>query len=643
MKKQGKGNSHPSEQRPFAGGPGRDRGTGPREQGTENMAHGSGAFLRSGNLIGTGIILFAAAAAMVPELIRGNSCGHDFDVHLVSWFDCLNSWRHGIPYPHWAPSPNYGAGEPRFVFYPPLTWMLGAALGEFLSWHFVPIALTFLTLAGAGLATRALALEALDDAPATLAGCAAIFSGFSLFTAYERCSFPEFAGSIWLPLIVLFALRNRYPSSSLFRRAFDGSTAPLAIVFAGAWLSNLPLGVMASYLLAGVALIAAVSSKSWAPLLRAAPAGALGLGLAAIYWLPAALERHWVDIGVSTQDPGYNFENSWLFARHANPLLADHDAVLRQASWIAVSMVAVAVVCLLIAWRRGSLPDQKSTFLRRWWIPVATIPVVALFLMFPISRLLWHHLPEMPFLQYPWRWLEAVEAPMGILLAAAVWPRSPRGRLAIVSACAAAFLAATAFATINFFQVCDDEDAVASMVAVYHAGAGFEGMLEYEPPGGDDTDIATGLPDACLVGDPTAVLGKPVPDDPDANPAWAPDQGSCQATFAFVNGSRGNPEHRAIGAEVPEPGYLVLRLLSYPAWTIRVNGRRTTGGQTLTRRSMRNDGLILVPVAQGPLNLTVDWTTTSDVVAARWLSAISILLLLALLFFELRRAPGRLT
>jgi len=66
---------------------------------------------------GPAIVLLAAFVAIVPQLIRGNSCGHDFDVHLVSWLDCVNAWHHGIPYPHWAPSPNYGAGEPRFVFY----------------------------------------------------------------------------------------------------------------------------------------------------------------------------------------------------------------------------------------------------------------------------------------------------------------------------------------------------------------------------------------------------------------------------------------------------------------------------------------------------------------------------------------------
>jgi hypothetical protein len=609
---------------------------------------------------GPALILFAAFVAIVPQLIRGNSCGHDFDVHLVSWLDCLNAWRHGIPYPHWTPSPNYGAGEPRFVFYPPLTWMLGAALGAILPWNLAPIVLTFLILAATGLATRALALEALnfdalgldalDDLPATLAGCVSIFSGFTLFTAYERCAFPEFAGGFWLPLIILFALRDRSSPASPLRRAplatriFDGSTVPLALALAGAWLSNLPLGVIAGYLLAGVALLWAIVNKTWAPILRAAVATLLGLGLAAIYWLPAALERHWVDIRQATEDPGYNFENNWLFARNANPLLALHDVILRQVSWIAVSMIAVALAAIIVCYFRGSLPKREKN---RWWIPLAAIPIVVLFLLFPISRPVWHALPQMPFLQYPWRWLEAVEAPMAIFFVAAIWPanrnaHSRRGRILALAACAVIFMAATIYAGTTFFQICYPEDTVASTLIGYRAGAGFEGMYEYEPPNGDDSQIATGLPDACLVSDPTIVLGKPDPDDPDANPAWAPDQNTCQATFAEVGGLQTSPEHRSFATTIPHTGYLVLRLLRYPAWAIRLNGQPLTADQ-LAALPQRGDGLITVPVPSGPIHLTIDWTITPDVLAGRWLTALSILLLFAFSLFELRLAGSRLT
>jgi hypothetical protein len=174
-------------------------------------------------------------------------------------------------------------------------------------------------------------------------------------------------------------------------------------------------------------------------------------------------------------------------------------------------------------------------------------------------------------------------------------------------------------------------------IASYRAGAGFEGMYEYEPPGGDDSSIATGLPDACLVDDPSVVLGKPDPDDPDSNPVWSRDERSCQATFHFVRGNQANPEHREIRAAATHAGYLVLRLLSYPAWRIRVND------QLLTARPKRDDGLIVVPVPRGPVDVTVDWTNSRDVVAGRWVSVLSVLLLTVLWLLELRRGPARLT
>jgi hypothetical protein len=593
---------------------------------------------------GPAIILVAATVAVTPQLIRGNSCGHDFDVHLVSWLDCVNAWKHGILYPHWTPSPNYGAGEPRFVFYPPLTWMLGALLGLILPWSFTPIAMTFLVLFGTGLATQALALEALDDLPATLAGCTAIFSGFALFTGYERSAFPEFAGAVWLPLLLLFALRDRRPDGSLLRRAYDGSTAPLALMLAAAWLSNLPLAVIATYLLAGVALLAAAVKLSWAPVLRAAAATPLGLGLAAVYWVPAAVERNWVDIKQATQDPGYNFENNWLFVHNANPILALHDAINHQASWIAMSMIVVALAAVVSCWRRRTLPLQKGSGFRGWWIPLAVIPIVVLFMSFPISRRVWYLLPEIRFLQYPWRWLEAVEAPMAIFVVAAIWPATRRMRVAVLAACGAWFAAATVFAGAYFFQVCYPEDTVASTLTDYRDGAGFEGMFEYAPPNADLTQIARDLPDACLVGDPNVALGKPDTNDPDANPQWSRDQGTCEATYVIAGDGNTNPEHREIRANVPHTGYLVLRLLNYPSWRVRVNGRLFwTDRKIVLPLPKRDDGLIAVPVPQGQVNLRIDWANTNDVYVSRWMSGTSVLLLTVVWLWERRRTRGRLT
>jgi 6-pyruvoyl-tetrahydropterin synthase-like protein len=595
-------------------------------------AEGSGKLSSWTHFAGPAVILLAAAVATSPQLIRGNSCGHDFDFHLVSWFDCLNAWRHGIANPHWAPSANYGAGEPRFIFYPPLTWILGAATGLVLPWQLVPIAMTFFLLATSGLATRALARHAMPDAPATLAGCAALFSGYALFTAYERSAFGELSGGFWIPLLLLLLLRNQTSTGTVWHRIFNGSSVPLALVLAGAWLSNAPLGVMASYLLAAVALAVALLHRSWVPMLRAAVATALGLGVSAFYLVPAAWEQRWVDIRQVTDDPGEKIENSFLFGRHFGALLELHNRELERVSLIAVSMVAVAFAGLLIAWRRKTLPADY-----RRWLPLALIPLAVLFLQLPISLAIWNLLPKLRFLQFPWRWLVVLEAPMAIFFAAAIWPRAETRRwmrIAVPAVCAAFFLAATATAFHFLFQPCDDEDAVAPMVQVYRTGAGFQGTDEYAPVDADDSIVATGLPDACLVTDPETTLG--VLDTPGANPDWWVEQHSCDATFSAIpSPAQAHPESLHIKAVIPHEGYLILRLRTYPAWRITLNGR--TPGQL----AQRDDGLIVVPVPQGAVDLTVEWTTTPDILAGRWITVLAFLLLTALWLPERRPKAAR--
>ena len=591
-------------------------------------------------LAGPAVILLAAAIATAPQLFRGNSCGHDFDIHLVSWFDCLNSWRHGILYPQWTPSPNYGAGEPRFIFYPPLTWMLGATLGAVLPWHLVPIVLTFLLLAATGLAARALAREALPDAPATLAGCAALFSGYALFTAYERSAFGELAG-FWIPLLLLFILRENAPDGSTRRRALDRSAALLALVVAGAWLSNAPLGVMASYLLAAVALVLAVLRRSWAPVVRASVAASLGIALAGFYLVPAAWEQRWVDIRQATDDPGLKIENSFLFGHPADAALDLHNIELSRVSLVAVLMVGIALAGLLVAWRRKTLPADETrvpSLLRpgrasfHTVAVLALIPFAVLFLQLPLSLPVWNLLPKLRFLQFPWRWLVVLEAPMGLFFAAAVWPgimarRWPR--VVVAAACAAAFLASTAVAAVYFFEPCDDEDAVAPMVQVYRSGTGFEGVYEYEPVGADDGVVPTGLPDACLVTNPRVPLG--ILDTPGANPDWWLEQHSCDDVYSAVIR---NPEHLHIQAALPHAGFLILRLRTYPAWRVTVNGRPASS-------LGREDGLTVVPVNQGQTEIDADWTTTPDVYAGRWLSVLALVLVMAVWFWERRAGTPR--
>jgi hypothetical protein len=608
-------------------------------RGLPSAAANPGKPSRWSRFAGVAVILIAAAIASAPIWIHGAAGADDFDFHMISWLDAQHSWLSGIPYPHWAPSPNFGAGEPRFVFYPPLTWMLGAALGLVLPWGLVPVTMVFLLLACTGLATRALARQMLPDAPATLAGCAALFSGYALFTAYERLAVGELCGSFWIPLLLLFALRNRDPSAPLRHRALDGSTLPLALVLAGCWLSDAPVGVMASYLLAAVALTAAITTRCWFPAVRASIAFILGIALAGFYLIPAAWEQRWADILQATGlngDPGLTIENNWLFPHHQDPALKLHDQTLRFISPIAVSMVAVALASLVVLWLRGRLlvasrgadlaHDRDADaagqpIARSWWIPLALLSPVVLFLLLPVSLPIWNLFPKLRFLQFPWRWVLVVEAPMAVFFAAAVWACMSRGRWlrnVLPAICALLFVAATGFAMQHFFRDDPRASSLNTILSKYRSGAGFVGTDEYASPGSDNSIVATGPPDACLADSFDTELG--VAANAVDNPIWRPEQGTCIST---ATAQLRQPERMRVQTVAAHAGFLILRLRSYPAWRVTVNGR------LVSNIPVRDDGLIAVPVSQGPVDVSVDWVTTPDVIAGRSATLLALLALIA--------------
>ena len=107
-------------------------------------------------------IMAAALAVELPFFFLGIPSGHDVEFHLYSWLEVLSQWKTGIIYPRWAALAHFGYGEPRFIFYPPASWMLGTILTAIFPWKFVPGIFIWLVLVAAGVSMFLLARQWLD-------------------------------------------------------------------------------------------------------------------------------------------------------------------------------------------------------------------------------------------------------------------------------------------------------------------------------------------------------------------------------------------------------------------------------------------------------------------------------------------------
>jgi len=546
------------------------------------------------------IMLAVVGIVVLPMAWRGPSCGQDFDFHLQNWLEVVHSWHQGLFYPRWAASPNFLAGEPRFVFYPPLSRLLGGALGSVLPWAWTPLAFILLALFGAAWSFRAMAREWAGGDNAAAAACLYVLNPYMMFVLYERGALAELLAAVWMPLLVLFGLR-RAPS-----------LVPLALTIAALWLTNAPAGVMGCYLLAVIVAVAAIRQRSWTLVLRSLGAVPLGLGLSGFWLVPAVWQQRWVQIDRAI-GPLMRVQDSFLFGHGSIagvPATPDelfdlhyHNQVLRVASWIVVSLLLAAVAAAVLSWRRRSA----------LWLPLVVAAALVGALQFPCTDFVWRHLPSLQFLQFPWRWMLVLGMIFAALAALALRPQPPTRRGLALRALVLLALAgaSAAFSSMLFYQVCDDDN-VQTQIAAFRS-SGFEGTDEYTLQG---VDLDTGSEFSPSDGTtrPVTVLEAPGAD--------LTDQGRIPARVKI---ERWNVEHMTALVTTPQPAYAVLRLMDYPAWRVTLNGAVAQG------RVQRSDGLIAIPVKPGVNRIDVRWRTTADQWAGIALSSAALVILVVLL------------
>lgn len=369
--------------------------------------------------------LFALGPLLQPGYFWG---AHDARHSVYFLFEFDRSIRDGILYPRWSPDFAFGYGYPFFNIYSPLPSYVGE-LFHLMGFGFEDsVKIVFgLSIVFSGLAMY-LFLRRLMGRPAALLGAVSyVYIPYRLFDLYVRAALSESVAFVFIPLVLWgFHEAMMRPRA----RAIVGA----GIAYAGLMFSSNLIALMFTPILAlYVAVIIGtkiardqpfrqLSKESILPLIGhiahlAGPpllAFGIGLGLSAIFWMPALLEARFVRSDQWLAG-SYDYHDDFLyFFQLFSPYwgfgisgAGPNDEVGFQ---LGAAPLALAFLSLL-AWREVQKPELRRLLI---FSQVACVGLV--FMTLAPAAWIWDHTAFITrFTQFPWRYFSLVTPFLAIL------------------------------------------------------------------------------------------------------------------------------------------------------------------------------------------------------------------------------------
>jgi hypothetical protein len=580
------------------------------------------------------ILLFVLSAFALAPLA---SPGYFFDAHdadhsvffLVQFDQAI---RDGALWPRWGSDHALGYGYPLWLLYAPLAYYvaegfhllgLGFTAAVKAAW-----ALGFL-FGGWGmflLLRRWFGRGPAGRAAALVGGLLYVYAPYHLLTIYVRAALAEFSALAWFPWVLLAFDRVANPAGiakpwraiALAALAYAG----LLLTHTGSIMLFTPL--LLAYLLFVLLRRGVQEGWPWADLgrttLRLAAGGLLAAGLAAIFLLPMLLEQRFI-VQEQWVQGSYGYRGHFVYLSqlldpfwgygYSDDLTGPNDGLSFQ---LGMAGVVLAVTAAVVGLRRGSPQRGVAGFFL-----AATLASLAM--MLPLAAPLWDAVGPAALIQFPWRLLGLASLGLAILGGAAVasllWAR-PTGDA--VAASGAATAQAPAGAVLG--------------LAIVLASLAFTVPQYTDIQPIDESELSiirfeTAYPD---------MIGRTVNTEQTftENPLVAQYLAGEPLQKAVLLAGSGSVSSTARGASVTAqvdaagPATVLFYTYDFPGW------RATVDGQRVQHRTEPPYGLIAVDVPAGQHEVAIRHGTTPVRTAGAMISALSLVLVVALLL-----APGK--
>lgn len=330
-------------------------------------------------------------------------------------FEMSKSLKDSMLPVRWVNDLGYGYGYPLFNFYGPLAYYIGGIFAFFVDSLLATKIMIGLAMIGSGLTMYLFAKSLWGKTGGLLTATLYLFAPYHAVDLYVRGDIGELWAYMFVPLLFLglykvftsSIMNNSYPKKSHFTfdiSHFQGIVLS-TIGFTGIILSHNLSAFMITPFLLLVGVIGVFFSKDkFVTACTLLFAAILAVGLSAFYVLPVFGELRYTNV-LSQIGGGADFHNhfvclsqlwqsQWGFGGSTKGCI---DGLSFMIGKIHIMLSIGSVLLLPFLWTR------KQTFLTTILCIVGLF--LATFMMLPFSQNVWEKIPQMAFLQYPWRYL----------------------------------------------------------------------------------------------------------------------------------------------------------------------------------------------------------------------------------------------